>query len=310
MGRSRLLFGAVLRVRRADRKAGGGAEAPPHSGAARVAALVFVLALCGYGQTGPADAAVARRIADLNRQIEALQEATPAEQAAVHARETGASSSEVEERSASARTERIAQMERLAAEAHVEIDSLVSNVVSPGHIDVKSVEAHLRAALGKYANGPPRAFTAGPSGRTRLVVAYALQRGTLMGPDGTSLTLRAYAPKNGRLAPAGSSAAGMDGYGDLQVDELHSPVPGELWLLLRGQATGANGPNIRMRIYAYDGGTFRPVWIPENAWGWFTVQVTEWGFTVDGDYYRENRTRHDRYFLASDGVYRGSPDVR
>jgi hypothetical protein len=39
--------------------------------------------------------------------------------------------------------------------------------------------------------------------------------------------------------------------------------------------------------------------------GAFTVQVTERGFTVDGSYYREGGVRHDGYFLALDGVYRG-----
>jgi hypothetical protein len=64
------------------------------------------------------------------------------------------------------------------------------------------------------------------------------------------------------------------------------------------------GPNIRMRIYAYNGTEFRTVWAPENVWGSFTVQVTERGFRVDGDYYRELRERHDSYCLSPNEVYR------
>jgi hypothetical protein len=89
--------------------------------------------------------------------------------------------------------------------------------------------------------------------------------------------------------------------------ELHSPVSSELWLLFSGQMTWANGPNVRMRIYAYDGARFRPIWMPENAWGEFTLQVTELGFTVGGSYYREHCVRYDGYSLAPDGVYRKAP---
>jgi len=39
-------------------------------------------------------------------------------------------------------------------------------------------------------------------------------------------------------------------------------VPDETWLLVWGQATGANGPNIKMGVYAYDGKKFRTTWCP------------------------------------------------
>ena len=67
--------------------------------------------------------------------------------------------------------------------------------------------------------------------------------------------------------------------------------------------TGANGPNNRMRIYAFDGEKFRSIWMPENVWGTFTVKVIDIGFAVEGDYYRQNRKRSDRYAVVEDGVY-------
>jgi hypothetical protein len=130
-----------------------------------------------------------------------------------------------------------------------------------------------------------------------------------MGPQATSVTIRAYNGTTRRFQLADSTGGDMEGYGDISVRELHSPVPDEKWLLVWGQMTGANGPNVRMRVYAYDGETFRTMWMPENSWGSFSINVTDHGFTVDGPYYRENRTRHDAYVLANDGLYRLVPSV-
>lgn len=91
---------------------------------------------------------------------------------------------------------------------------------------------------------------------------------------------------------------------------LPAPNSGGLWLLLRGQMTGANGPNVRMRVYAYDGAKLRTVWMPENSWGAFAVRVTEQGFAVDGDYYRTGHPRHDRYVVTDDGLYRVDEEPR
>jgi hypothetical protein len=130
-----------------------------------------------------------------------------------------------------------------------------------------------------------------------------------MGQGATSVTLRAYNAVEGHFKLADLTGDNLDGYGDVSVKELHSPVPDEMWLLVWGHMTGANGPNIRMRVYAYGGKKFRTMWMPENSWGGFTVHVTDRGFTVDGGYYREDGVRHDAYFLAPDGLYRAVPDV-
>ena len=64
-----------------------------------------------------------------------------------------------------------------------------------------------------------------------------------------------------------------------------------------------SGPNIRMRVYAYDGRKFRTMWMPANVWGTFTISLTESGFKVSGPYYHENKERHDTYTVAPDGLY-------
>jgi hypothetical protein len=59
-----------------------------------------------------------------------------------------------------------------------------------------------------------------------------------------------------------------------------------------------------MRVYAYDGKKFRTMWMPANSWGEFMIRSTNFGFTVDGPYYRgEDKERHETYLLAPGGVY-------
>jgi hypothetical protein len=149
-------------------------------------------------------------------------------------------------------------LDRVAAEIHRAIDEHISIAVSPKAFDPKAVQERLRRLLGAAANGGPYAFSVGSRNDRHLVIAYAVQKGTLMGPGATSVTVRAYASSEGRFAFVGATGDDMDGYGSLNVAELHSPVSNDLWLLIWGQMTGANGPNIRMRIYAYDRAKFRP----------------------------------------------------
>jgi hypothetical protein len=92
----------------------------------------------------------------------------------------------------------------------------------------------------------------------------------------------------------------MNGYAGLEITELHAPLAGKLFLLLSGQAMGANGPNTRMRLYEYDGERFRPMWMPENVWGSFYVKATVDGFNVEGEYYRSDRKRRDGYVVYDD----------
>ena len=70
-----------------------------------------------------------------------------------------------------------------------------------------------------------------------------------------------------------------------------------------GQLNTSNGPNIRMRAFSFDGRKFQTVWMPENTWGSWNITVTDWGFVVEGNWYRGG-TRHDEYVVANDGFYR------
>jgi hypothetical protein len=120
-----------------------------------------------------------------------------------------------------------------------------------------------------------------------------LSKAGIMGPGGTSVALRMNVERKGHLVLSDATGSDLDGYGQMSVIELRSPAPRETWFLLTGKLTGANGPNTRMRIYAYDGQRFRTVWMPENAWGDFAIVLRDDGFTVKGNYYRGG-TREDR----------------
>ncbi|MCE5310967.1 MAG: hypothetical protein LLG20_25270 [Acidobacteriales bacterium] len=198
-------------------------------------------------------------------------------------------------------------MNAVASQIHKEIDAYVASAVRPGRVDPSAVQQGLKWILGTAGDGSPAAFVIDGDAPPSLIVAYTVLKGTLMGQGATSVTLRAYTASQGEYRFAATTGEDMDGYTDISLAKLHSPVPQKIWLLLSGRMTGANGPNIRMRLYAYDGTRFQTVWAPENAWGTFTVRVTNRGFTIDGEYYRTNKTRCDAYFLAEDGVYRVFP---
>lgn len=206
--------------------------------------------------------------------------------------------------------EMMSAMDRMTASIHAEVDSFIRRIVDAesGHLDIDRLQSRLREVLPQ--SDEPRSVYEGhsPSGRY-LIAAYAIYKGGQMGSGATSVTLRAYTGGGRNVKLADVTGGNMDGYARITVQEVHpsvsnpvAPSTGETYLLLSGYMTGANGPNNRMRLYAYDGKRFRPIWMPEDVWGDFKVETTKTGFVIQGDYYRESRTRHDEYTLLNDGV--------
>ena len=196
-------------------------------------------------------------------------------------------------------------MDQVASQMQREIDNYVVRTVNPKHaeLDCEVVAQDLKQILGKVVDGEPSAFVLdSPNGRA-LIGAYTLFKGVAMGPGATSVVLRAYPATDKGMKVGDATGDDMNGYASVSVKTLPSPTPGQLWFLVWGQMTGANGPNIRMRGYAYDGKKFRTVWMPANEWGNFTIHVDANGFTVDGEYYRNSKKRHDAYTTAPDGFY-------
>jgi hypothetical protein len=245
----------------------------------------------------------AGRISNLTKSIEGLLAPTATEEKLREECRVDCSRADVQLQSIWAT--RMAAMDAVISRIHGEVDSYIARAMDPKSLDRAAVERDLTRILGSASWEPPSVFVLNVRDVRSLIVTYTLSNGQMMGPGTTSVTLRAYRAKPSGLELASSTGADMAGYVGLSVTQLPSPVPERVWFLAKGQMSGANGPNIRMRVYAYDGTNFRTVWMPENAWGSYSIQLTEHGFTVDGPYYREDRERHDAYFLASDGVYRG-----
>jgi hypothetical protein len=195
--------------------------------------------------------------------------------------------------------EMVTAMDVVLSQIHAEVEGFVLRTADTRQPDLNkgSVAEGLEQILPK--SGLPRAvFVLKSANRRSLVVVYALYKGHV---NDSSVAIRAYNETTNGLRLADVAGDDMNGYGGLSVAELHSPV-GKLSLLLSGVLMGANGHNNRMRIYAYDGERFRHLWMPENVWGTFDITVTNNGFAVEGDYYRDVRKRRDRYFVDEGGV--------
>ncbi len=149
-----------------------------------------------------------------------------------------------------------------------------------------------------------------PSGRS-VIVLYSFGMGMVAGPYAEHTVLDAFHVGAKGVSFVSSTGSDMNGYVGIEVRELPSPAKGQLWLLLSGQVAGANGPNTRMRVYAFDGRHFRIRWAPANVWGDFHTRVTSQGFEVTGTYYyaagptspNAPTMRDDKYAVTPDGVY-------
>ena len=200
--------------------------------------------------------------------------------------------------------EMFAELNQVTSRMHAEVDAFVIRTVKREQADLNKDEVGrgLREILPPVDNDPRSVFLLKTANRRSLVVAYNLFKGSMMGDIGVSMTIRAYSetPVDPKLAD--ETGADMNGYRDVSVTELHSTFARSLLLLASGYASGANGPNNRMRLYAYDGEKFRTLWMPEDIWGQFDVKAVDNGFTVEGDYYRVGGKRRDRYLVSDDSV--------
>lgn len=269
-----------------------------------VAALIAHLSL---GQVPSAEdrrtAETRERIAALNAEFRLIGEAAQARLDAANCRLGCPDTGPV------LRDQMASALAAVTAKVHAEVDAFVRRTAGFGTLRIDRVATGLRQIL---PPDEPSAVIRGPSASSaeHVVTAYVVHKGGVMGPGATSVMLRAYMRTAREVALRDVTGSDMDGYGRLSILEIHPllsspPKPvAETFVLLSGYMTGANGPNNRMRLYAYDGRRFRAVWMPANEWGEFDVQMAQGGFTVVGPYYRENRRRNERYVVSDDGLYR------
>jgi hypothetical protein len=284
-------------------------------------ALIAVLPLAAFVQTASRpeeqlESETANRIATLDKRFgELLKETTESEKQwaeACSSKGCQAAAPGVQEEAEKSGVERDKAMNAVASQIHGEVDTHITRAARPDHVDPGAIEQSLKRILGKTAWGPTSAFVTSVNRTPSLVVAYTLAKAGSMGEGATSVTVRVYAAVQGHFRLVAATGGDMDGYANVSLVELHAPILGEMWILLSGYMTGANGPNNQIRVYAYDGTNFRAVWGPDDNWGDFTVRATDRGFSVDGPYYtaasgKDPEPRHDVYLLAEDGVHRVSP---
>ena len=193
----------------------------------------------------------------------------------------------------------IAEMDTVMSQIHTEVDGFIVRTAKSRQpdLDKSAVARGLQQILSTTDDEPRLVYLLNSADHRSLIVAYVLSKAGMMGPGGSSVTLRAYTETPRGISLVDVTAEDMNGLAGVSVTELHSPGTRTLLLLLSGYMTGANGPNNRMRIYAFDGEKFRPIWMPENVWGTFNVKVTETGFAVEGDddRGRQKETRSIRY---------------
>ena len=269
---------------------------------------LLLLAICTFGQAPNVVHStrldeVKQRIVELERSIEALNSLTVGEKslgAVCATKGCDQASTELREQSRTDGLKRVKAVNSVLSQIQKEIDAEIARTANLARIR-RTVKALLDGVSDD--DGPTVLLPGISRGRKSLVVAYGLRRGVTRNSNPT-FTLRTYWLNAGRFQLAGATDGDMNAYQGVELKELPSPVPNEEWFLLTGQASGANGPNTRMRVYAFDGKTYRLRWMPENVWGWFTTRVDNSGFRVDGPYYREPGVRHDLYHVTTDGLYR------
>jgi hypothetical protein len=280
------------------------------TGMKRLLALTVLAAFACAGQTadqphGTLAAETENRVKALSGKFSQLLSPTPEEQQLLAACKVNCSTAQAQGELPRTTAERLAAMDAIISQIHIAVDHYITHIVNPRTLDSDriGIESNLKQILSSAGDMPPVTFTSASAVGYTLIVVYSLHKGEMMGPGATSVTVRAYRAKGNHVEVVDTTGGDLDGYGRVSAKELRSPTRDEAWFLVSGYMTGANGPNVRMRVYACNSGKFRTMWMPANVWGEFTAQVTDAGFTVEGPYYREDEKRRETYALAPDGLY-------
>ena len=210
--------------------------------------------------------------------------------------------------------------DRVVAQIWRTVDEYISTAVDPKQVDANSVLDDLKRILDPLGEDAQSLFVSvwkqeGDGARSSTDANWkpSPTRALIVGGEihvpfmRSSVTLRAYNVAGRHFMLMDVTGEELTNYSDVSTRELRAygatlTSTKAAWFLMWGQMIGANGPNICMRAYAYNGRRFRPVWMPENEWGSWEITVTATGFVVDGDYYRSEKHRHDEYVLDDDGV--------
>ncbi len=198
------------------------------------------------------------------------------------------------------------EMDALTARIHAAVDAYVQRSFSAPE-GSQQIQARLGAILTSHRpnldyDDLPFARVVDLAAGKSLVVAYTLLRAV----HDDLPTIRGYRVNFDRLELAATTGDDFKGYG-MHESELRSPIAGEFWLLVWGQAIAANGKIVRFRVYAFDGQTFRTVWAPPEELLNAAVRITNSGFVIDHDVKEPPWAIHDQFLLTADGPLKTTP---
>jgi len=193
----------------------------------------------------------------------------------------------------------LAEFRTLTTYVQTEVDKHIQRSVAFAE-GSQHIQARLRTMLSDHVPNPefgdlPFAQAADLRAGQSLVVAYTIVRG----PHFDVGTIRGYRWDVNRFELVGTAGAEFEEFNMFKA-ALRSPVPGELWLLVWGQAHTFNGRKVRVRVYAFDGQNFRSVWSPEDLFD-ASVHLTTSGFEIDHTPPSTAEEVHDEYSLSVSG---------
>jgi hypothetical protein len=193
-----------------------------------------------------------------------------------------------------------------------DVDGFVMESFQPDTSTADLMKAGLDALLG-YRKGDSmknEAFSASlPTGRF-LIIGVDLRCGGPAIPEDV-VSFRAYKESGDRFVPV--AHAGLWDYATyLDVKPVPAPpIPGELWFLASAEVPPLTPPTVAMRLYAFDGNSFRAVWTPKNITAEGSdkaVELTTAGFVIDRLFdptgvaaLSPTVVIHEQYILTPDG---------
>ncbi len=128
--------------------------------------------------------------------------------------------------------------------------------------DVREAVASLLGGMGEWAaEATPYVYSTDLNGVKTVVVAYPWFFGTTAIPR-AAVTIQGYRSLGAAYALADETGKALDDCG-LILDRLSSPRGNEVWLLAHGQVFGFMGHEEVIRIYSFDGYSFKELWAPE-----------------------------------------------
>ena len=192
-----------------------------------------------------------------------------------------------------------ASLGAMTARVRDDVSRYIEAGVAPS-ASTEQIEPRLRAVLAAHKPDPevadqPFARVGNLLFGRSLVIGYTIVRG----PHHDSSVMAAFREEAGRFRLVATSSDEFDGYGMFNA-QLSSPNPAEIAVLAWGRDRTFNGKRIRVRMYTFDGQTFRTVWNPDDLLN-ASVRAVENGFVIDQDIRTPPWTQRDQYLLTLNG---------